>query len=123
MNYIANALNEIEEFQDGITNLWERKPIDKIIIKAAEEMIELAEKLIKRVNEEGKVQDEEIVEEMIDVNMHLQLLEKLFLRGGNDYAKRINALEVSKIKVVKMLSGKSYKKYATGFDTDRFENF
>lgn len=113
MNYIATALDMIPEFQDGIKNLWVRKPTREIFLKAAEEMFELGLKLIQAANTASlteKVSPEDIREEMVDVNMHLQLLEK-FMYVGNDFHKREMSLLDTKAKVIKMLNSDDYKKY------------
>jgi vacuolar-type H+-ATPase subunit I/STV1 len=110
MNKIAKNLNESVTFQVAIEQLYVHKPLDKIIVKAAEELNELAATLLQFVNKEDKAkQRQNVLEEMVDVNMHLQLLEKHFVgiaNAGNSQA-RLMVLR----KINKMLNSRDFKQY------------
>lgn len=102
---INQRLNDDKEFNAAIDILFKHKPERKIIQKAVEELMELATKLMQDLNDPDKLSDAEIVEEIVDVNMHLILIEKLF---GQHTCKRLVGE-----KVRKFLSSKSLAKYAS----------
>lgn len=77
-NIISNVLLESKRFLIGIFTLHKYKPRQFVFSKAAEELNELAVKLLQLSNNpsSNKVTDEEILEEIVDVQMNLLLLIK-----------------------------------------------
>lgn len=90
-------------FMDGIKGLFTNKSQREVYIKAAEEMNELVTKLLQYANEPSKITDDELLEEIVDVQMHLILLMK--------YHPIKNQLEQSEIKIMKFINSTDYKTY------------
>jgi len=61
-----------------INQLVETNSYEYNLLKAAEEMQELALALIQKVNKPNKVKDKEITDEIGDVKIRLKILDKLF---------------------------------------------
>jgi hypothetical protein len=99
---IHDTLVRSKKFMAGIELLLENKPTPLILLKACEELSELNTKLLQRVTK-GAHTSEEILEEIVDVQMHLFMLERLY----NFEQRKQPVLD----KVTKMLTSKDFQKY------------
>lgn len=95
-----------ESFLKAIKILLSEKPKDKSICKAVEELGELSVKLMQYINKPESVSVGDIEEEIVDVEMHLIILNKLFPVSE----------EIRKTKIEKMLKSKDYNFYLTKFE-------
>lgn len=77
MNVVSQHLQQ-EKFQQGIEMLFRTKPVKEAFCKAAEELSELATKLLQHANKQSDDTFEAIPEEIVDAQMHLELLQKYF---------------------------------------------
>ncbi len=75
---ITDVFFDSSEFLQGLKILFLKKSKKKTFLKAAEELNELSTKIIQWVNDNDKVSDEDIVEEIVDVQMHLLTLQQHF---------------------------------------------
>lgn len=100
---VEDMLLESDEFIEGVKLLIEKKPRDKSLLKAAEELNELSTAILKAVNKNNGDLSWDILEELVDVQMHLLLLQKLFKPDHlRDYVYQ---------KVAKMIDSKEFHYY------------
>lgn len=102
---IEQSLLENKDFCIAVQNLLKNKKKRKVFYKAAEETNELGAKLLKEANTPFKVDDEDLLEEIVDVQMHLILVQKYFRK---ELKEKIIAEKVSKL-----INSKDYQKYKT----------
>jgi NTP pyrophosphatase (non-canonical NTP hydrolase) len=103
---INQRLSENINFTNSIEVLYKTKSKKKVFKKACEELAELLEKLLKYQNNAAKVSDEDIAEEIVDVCMHMELIQKYFdsplfkglvagkvtkMANSNDFKRYLNA--------------------------------
>lgn len=102
MNFLKKV-SKHESLNDGINNLFEAKPKSLVIRKVIEELSELTTVLIQYDNDNSKICEDEIAEELVDVAMNIQLLSKYY---DKDYL-----LQCLEDKVKKFKSGSGYKNF------------
>lgn len=73
-NLLSYTMETDQRFVLGVDALAAHKSMKKIFVKAAEELNELSVKLLKHANNPDKVTSEAIMEEVVDVQMHVILL-------------------------------------------------
>lgn len=93
------------EFIGGCKVLIERKPLNLSLLKMAEELNELSTKILQKLNNPDKVNHADIMEELVDVQMHLLIFEEIY----NDV--NINK-DTVRTKISKMINSEDFKKYA-----------
>jgi len=86
---------------EALNVLEAEKPLDKIILKAIEELGELSVALAQYLNKPGKCDGADVIEEIVDVEMNLTLLKRFFPIQEWDR----NA------KFLKFIDSKDFKKY------------
>jgi hypothetical protein len=97
---------ETDEFNYGIKVLIAKKPLDKSILKAVEELNELSVKLLQYLNKPESIKEGDIEEEITDCQMHFHILEHYFPVSKEVREKKIN----------KFLQSKDYKFYKEQFE-------
>ncbi len=102
-NTINEALLHNSEFVRGVSVLLSNKPQNLCILKAAEELNELATVLLQWHNKPENFNQAEFIQELIDVQMHLILLQQYYLPE--------ELMGISDIKVTKMINSKDFKHY------------
>jgi hypothetical protein len=94
-------LTDNKQFNEGIETLFNHKPKKKQYLKFAEELAELSAAILKHIN---KGESEEfILEEMVDVSMHINLISKHF--------SPLELKTMCEAKTKKFLSSKDFNKY------------
>lgn len=99
---IREALMNNKEFVEGINLLFKNRSKKKNLKKFAEELSELTTKILQKLNNPSKVGGDRILEELVDVQMHIIIAEMYYLEF------EINDMAVEKIN--KMLNSACYKK-------------
>ena len=90
-----------KEFKQAIDTLFKKKPIEKTVLKAVEELNELSLVLVQLLTKPETVTVEDITEEIADVEQNLYLLKKHFPVSQ----------EMRNAKTDKLLKSKSYLNY------------
>lgn len=111
---IQKWLLNYNEFLSGVDTLYKFKPKKKIVNKFLKELSELTVKLLQNKNGETKASDEDILRKMVDVQMHLILLQKFFLKE--------DIRRVTENKVIKMVQSDDIKKYRKLEEDSLLEN-
>lgn len=97
-------LKDSEAFNFGVKVLFAKKPLKKSLLKMAEELSELSTKILQHVNNPNKVKHEDLLEELVDVQMHLDIFELFY----NDSVLNRNIVDN---KVEKMIMSEDFQKY------------
>lgn len=100
---VHHLLMSNKKFVDTINTLAAKKPYDKILLKACEELNELSTRLLQYVNNHKKIHAIKIAEEIVDAQMNIILLCKVY--------DNIDFSTIVEDKVVKMICSKDVKKY------------
>lgn len=103
MYTISKALSEDIAFRKALSVLHNHKSREMIFIKACEELNELSTKMLQWVNNTDKITNNDLMEEIVDVQMHLDLLQLIFHSSDLEGAR----LQ----KVNKFLTSKDFLKY------------
>lgn len=93
--------NGNSDFEYGVKVLLSETPISKSIMKALEELSELSTKLLQYVNKPEQITDSDIEEEIVDCEMHFNLLKNYFPVSASTRLRKIK----------KMLKSKDFKNY------------
>jgi predicted metal-dependent hydrolase len=95
-----------KEFNEAINILIDTKPDYLNITKALEELGELSVKLLQHLNKPESITEGDIEEEIVDVEMHLIMLNHLF--PVND--------QIRAEKIKKFLDSKDFNKYKKEYE-------
>lgn len=107
---IEQLLLSKNEFVAGVDTLYTYKNRKKVINKCLEELSELTTKLLQQKNDTNKVSEDDLLEEVVDAQMHLILIQKYFLPDA--IRKMVDT------KVNRMVNSKDFKKYKAKQDAN-----
>jgi len=100
---IHQTLMQNQQFVEAINLLFKNKSKKKNINKLLEELSELSTALLQKVNNKNKINEREILKELVDVQMQIQIVLL--------YYSDIDKQYITKEKLEKFFQSATYKKY------------